>query len=341
MSDRIVTISLGEDYIRIAEGILSGEQLEITALGESESPYPIFDITTDRVIDGESKEITKLFDSLKLKTKNVNVVIPDSVTYSQILEMPKLKEKELLSAIKYQADQFIPMPLEDTALDLEILREDLITKKLLVLIVATPQILVNKIESLIELSGLIPDSIENELSASISFLSTFYRPVNDNEGTLFINFGPFSTSLYFFHHAQKMIVESHTFKLGFNLFSKEIQSNLNYDDKKTREVLKTVGFGQGEASLDQVLKPVLGELLKEIGKFATSIKEKYKITGFSQLFLHNIADEILYLDKKLEASLTIATHLFDPGVHLKQSPLTQSFAPRLSSFVATLGGCIR
>lgn len=342
MTDRVVTVSVGENYIRIAEAGLNKERLEVVAMGQVLSPFPFYDVMTDKVIDDQSKVIVKLFDSLKIKTKNVNVIIPDSVSFSQILEMPKLKEKELLSAIRYQADQFIPMPLEETALDLEILKEDKVNKKLSVLIVATPQILVQKIEKLIELSGLLPDSIENELSSTGIFLNQFYKPVDSTSGTIFVNFGPTSTSLYFFHHGMKLLIDSHNFKIGFNLFVKDVKSNLSMEEAKIVEALKTIGFGQGASvNLDQILKPLTSEILREIEKFGMSMKEKYKINSISQILMFNVAGNVLYFDKKIEAYMSIPTKVFDISPFIIKSPITSPNATQFPAFIPTLGGSIR
>src|SRR3989338_1652765 len=103
---------------------------------------------------------------IRVEKKRLNIVIPDGFTYSQIIKMPRLKEKELLSAIRYQADQFIPMPIDETSLDLEILYEDKVSNNSLVLIIAAPQKLIDRVQNLSEQEGLYPEAIENELSAT-------------------------------------------------------------------------------------------------------------------------------------------------------------------------------
>src|SRR3989339_1843428 len=151
----------------------------------------------EKNLDIQAQRIKKLVDSLKITKKNVNVVVPGSLTYSQILVMPQLNEKELVSAIKYQADQFIPMPIEETNIDLEIIDEYKAEGKLLILIVAAPKKLIEKIQTTVELSGLVPESIENELSASSRLISQFNKKffLPDQEGVMVANFGLNSTTL--------------------------------------------------------------------------------------------------------------------------------------------------
>ena len=200
MIDDLVSLNLQENVLRIAKAKNADGKLEIEVLAYQPDIQSFFESDTKKVFDDVANQLKKMIDNLKLRQKKANIVIPDGVTYSQIIYMPRLKEKELLSAIKYQADQFIPMPIEDTSLDLEILYEDKTSNKLLVLIVAAPQNLIKRVQGLAQKVGFYPESVENELSATARFLTNFYLPPSSAGGTIFINLGYSNTSFYFFDH---------------------------------------------------------------------------------------------------------------------------------------------
>src|SRR3989344_3128798 len=166
MADDLISLNLAENIVRIAKAKNADGKIQIDLLSQQTDTPSFFDSDTKKVSDEVINLLKKTVNTLKLNKKRVNVVIPDGFTYSQLIYMPRLKEKELLSAIKYQADQFIPMPIEDTSLDLEIIHEDKNNNKLLVLIVAAPQNLIEKVQNLAAHTDLFPDSIENELSAT-------------------------------------------------------------------------------------------------------------------------------------------------------------------------------
>ncbi|MBI3620195.1 pilus assembly protein PilM [Candidatus Roizmanbacteria bacterium] len=341
MSDTAVTIYLGENEIQVVEAKQEGKQIEILGLGFDDSGLPIYDVSGEKAVQDETKIIEKVYDSLKTKIKNVNVVIPDAYSFSQIVEMPKLKEKELLSAIKYQADQFIPMPLEETALDLEIIQEDPVTKKILVLIVACPQALVAKVESLVEMSGLVPDSIENELSACSRLIASFYKPGNQEGGTVFINLGFSFSSFYFYHHRLKLVVDTHTFKVGQSLFLKEVQANTNFDFKKSVDALRTVGLSKDASyNFEQIILPATNEFMKELEKYLLSLKEKYKVT-VNQLFLFNKAIDLKYLDQRLGAHFSLPAGYYNLLPELKNSPLVAAYAAVMPRFITPIGASLR
>jgi len=139
MADLFFCLDIGENLIKVVDAKSAPNRLEVQSMGFAEGELNFFSSDVEKTNESQTSKIEKLISSLKISKKNVAIVIPDSVTYSQILEMPKLNEKELISAIKYQADQFIPMPIDETNIDLEILSENEKESKLLVLMVAAPK----------------------------------------------------------------------------------------------------------------------------------------------------------------------------------------------------------
>lgn len=341
MDEKSFCIEIGENLIRVVDVKLDNQQIEISSLGYQIDTPRFFSGESDRIIDDEVKTIEKLVSRLNIKKKNVNIVVPDAYTYSQVLSMPALKEKELLAAIKYQADQFIPLPLEETAIDLDIIYEDKVNKKILILIVAAPYKLIDKVEKTVETAGFIPESIENEASAVSRFLANFYKNSSKkaNDGTLFLNFGDISSSLYFFNPAYNLVTNVHNFKIGWNLFLKEVQVNFNFDLNKSRDILTHIGLGQ-EASynFEEILKPVLTELFNEINKFILSIKGKQNDININQIVLFNLANKVHFLEKKVQDNLGINTSFFDLSSLVKKNQITDPYKNELSSFVTAIAG---
>jgi len=334
-------IEISENLVRVVDAKLDNQQIEINALGYQIDTPRFFSSESDRIIDDEVKIIEKLVSRLNIKKKNVNIVVPDSNTYSQVLSMPTLKEKELLAAIKYQADQFIPLPLEETAIDLDIIYEDKTNKKILILIVAAPYKLINKVEKTIETAGYIPESIENEASAISRFLANHYKNPSKktSDGTLFLNFGDISSSLYFFNPAYNLVTDVHNFKIGWNLFLKEVQVNFNFDLNKSRDILTHIGLSQeGSYNFEEVLKPVLTELISEISKFISSIKAKQNDINITQIVLFNLANKVHFLEKKVQDNLGINASVFDLFALVKKNQIIEPYKKELSSFVTAISG---
>lgn len=341
MANDYFSVELGDSYIRVADGEVKDQKINLTSLGFIDIPLTFFTVQNQKTIDEAAAALEKLIISLKIQKKLTNIIIPDTYTYSQILPMPHLKEKELLSAIKYQADQFIPLPLEEATLDLDIIYEDKEKKSLLILIVVAAQNLVDLVGRIVERVGLIPQNIENEVSAVSRLINTVYKEQPFKQPTIFINLGYYSTGLYYYDPLLKLISHIHNFKIGLDLFSREAQVNFNLDKQKVTEALKSIGLAQnGSLNLSEVLAPAFNEFSGEVEKFIISIKDKEKISSINQLFVFNLADKINYFDKALEKRLGISSLKLDLSPFLNNVAAAGVYKQSSSSFISVIGGNI-
>ncbi len=337
MADNYFCLDIGEKYTEVADIRKQVDILEVLSIGKIETIEAFFTNEIEKTLNDQANAINRLVSSLKISKKNVNVVIPDSLTYNQILTMPYLNEKELISAIKYQADQFIPMPIEETNIDLEIIEEYKVEKKILILIVAAPKKLIEKIQTTVELAGLIPESVETELSANSRFLIEFDKKIiaPGKQNILLVNFGVNSTNLSYFDQVKPTLKESHNISLGYQLFLKEIRVNTDTDEKKASEILKTYTAGHPSSyPVETIIAPLLKEFVSEIKRFISAKKPS------SLLFIGNIA-YFPGLISLIQKELAIPSVLLNPYSFIKKSPLVDGLSQELPFFISTFGGNLR
>lgn len=253
--------------------------------------------------------------------------------------MPRLKEKELLAAIHYQADEFIPMPIEETSLDLEILREDAKTKKSLILIVASPKLIVNQLEKTITKANLVPVSLENELSAVGRLFSDILKPPGDAK--LVINFGLNNTSVYVIEGSTSLLIMSRSFNIGINLLIKDISINLNWDDKKSAEALRTIGLADNASfNLNEIINPLLKELFNELEKIQILTHDRYGMK-IDTIYLFNFSNHVAFLKEKLQEHFSINTQFLSLNGKLVNNHASKTFEKDISSFIATIAANLR
>ncbi|KKP86830.1 MAG: Type IV pilus biogenesis protein PilM [Candidatus Roizmanbacteria bacterium GW2011_GWA2_35_8] len=337
MADNNFCVDIGEKFTKVSDATKIGDTLQVDALGKIDTDASFYISDLEKSAEKQAAEFKKLVDSLKITKKNVNVVVPGSLTYSQILVMPQLNEKELVSAIKYQADQFIPMPIEETNIDLEVIEELKTEKKLLILIVAAPKKLIEKIQTTIEYAGLIPESIENELSASSRLISQFNKKffLPDQGGVIVANLGLNSTTLAYFDPITFNIKESHNFAVGYHLFLKEIAVNADADEKKSIEILQ--GFDNKNNSaypVEKITGPLIREFTAEVKRFVAG-KKISVIYIFNQIFLFTA------LSNFVTQAVGVSTQVLDPYKFIIKTPITDSAKNELSLYAASFGGNLR
>lgn len=347
MSEIAFAVDLGEQYLRIADVEKRNDSLDIKALGINRNSTNFYLSEADKDLKETASRLQKLIGDAKISKKNANIVVPDSQSYSRIVEMPTLTEKELLSAIKYQADQFIPMPIDKVSLDVEIISEDKKSKKALVLIIAASNSIIEKVVKVAELAGFIPSSIENETSANLRIISYLFSQKKetaaspDNSASLFINFGHSSTSLYLFSNKLNLPVQIHNFSLGFAIFTKDINANYNVSEADAKKLLEQVGFTGSSPSynLEDILSSPYQEFVSQMEKFIVSVKPKSNL-NIGQLYFFGEGYKVAGLDKKIESSLGLETKIFDIYPQLTKNSTVNFFKHDLPLLIPAIGAAI-
>jgi type IV pilus assembly protein PilM len=342
MADTAIGIDVGEKYTRVVDASLKGGKVEVSALSEEQTVANFYSDDTEKSIELESELILKITKDLKIGKRNARVIIPDATSFHQVMEFSKLNQKELLSAVRYQADQFIPLPIDEVLFDIEIIRENPVTRKNTVLVVASPKKIVDRVEKAIELSGLIPESLETELSAISRFFSDVYQYNDPNPGSyLVINFGFTTTSLYLFAMPGGIITELRTVKTGYDLFIKELKFNLEFQDAKAIEVLSTIGFDVNATyDLATYAGPLIRDILNEMTKFVILAQDKHALP-VKKIFLCNHESKLHSFDKKITELIHVPTESLLLRDLIVNNPISQTYANTMSSFTAAISANFR
>ncbi|MEK7634170.1 MAG: pilus assembly protein PilM [Patescibacteria group bacterium] len=342
MSDNFFSLDIDEKFTKLVDAKKAGDILEVTALGKTETPDFFYSSNLEKVVEAEIIQIKKLIETLNVTKKNVNLIIPDTLTYSQIVSMPLLNEKELISAIKYQADQFIPMPIEETNIDIEVLDEDQREKKVLLLIVAAPKKVIERIKTTVELAGLNPESVENEICGNGRFLATFNKniisqyKIGVDKGVVVVNFDINSTSLAYFSPEQSILKESHHLSIGYQLFLKETQVNTDTDIKKAEEILKIYDKkNPSPYPVEKIVQPLVKEFVNDLKIFVS------KNNPGAVLFTNKIYLFPSLITTLSEELTTFPISILNPYSLIKKSQLIETYKNELPIFVPALGGCLR
>ncbi len=128
-------------------------------------PTPAKGMLSESPLDEEemAQAIQKGALSASIDSKYLNVALPENQVYTKVLEMPVLSDRELRSAIYWEAEQYIPVPLSNITLTWNVLDRPLkpqASDKMLVLMVGAPTSLVNKYQKIISTAGFAISSME-------------------------------------------------------------------------------------------------------------------------------------------------------------------------------------
>jgi len=227
--------------------------------------------------EGEIKNEEKLAEIIKvalrkvkgekLKTKYVVASLPEEKAYLEVIQLPRLSEEDLKSAVIYEAENYIPLPLEDIYLDYQIV-PPLNLDHFDVLIAALPRTTIDPYLSSLKLAGLQPIVFEIE---SLSIIRALIKNGFSPSPILLIDLGATKTSLTIF--AGNSLRFTAFIPISSQLFTKLISQNLKVDFKEAEELKIKYGLEEktgGEkkkSKIFEALIPALVDLTQQIKKY--------------------------------------------------------------------------
>lgn len=142
------------------------------------------------------RESIKKVKGEKLKTNYVVASLPEEKAFLQVIQMPKIPEEDLKSAVIYEAENYIPTPLEEVYLDYQIIPPvyDHLDH-LDILIAALPKKTVDPYLSALKLAGFVPKVLEIE---SLAIARALIKGGATTQPILLIDLGATRTSFIIF-----------------------------------------------------------------------------------------------------------------------------------------------
>jgi type IV pilus assembly protein PilM len=218
--------------------------------------------------------INKLVIDAKITTNNVNIALPENHAYTKVVEMPMLSDKELSSAIYWEAEQYIPVPLDTVTIAWSKLQplKTVTEERMQVLLVAAPKDLIKRYQSILDLAGLSIVSVETEILSVIRSVI----PINNAPTSLIANIGAMSTTLGIVQNG--IIVFNYSVPLGGVALTRAIASDFGLQIDQAEEYKKVYGLSDKNfgGKVRQAIEPILTALLTEVKKALTFYTDKYK-----------------------------------------------------------------
>jgi len=210
-----------------------------------------------------SEIIKKLHQEIKIKTKNVVTALPQDQVFTRVITTPPLSEEELESALKWEAEQYVPFPIEEVSLTYEVLgkiKEDK-EEKMEVLLAAAHNNLIEKTLKVLKIAGLNPVSLEMEIMA----VSRSLVPP-DSPSVLVIDLGAKATDLAVVENNKLVLVYS--IPTAGEALTRALSMELELDPSQAEAYKKAYGLDveKLEGRVSNAIKPILEIIIKEIEK---------------------------------------------------------------------------
>lgn len=322
VSETNIGLDLGSSSLKVVELLKEDKKYRLINLGLIASPPG--GLLSESKVEQEavSQAIKQLFREAKITSDEVNVALPESQVFTFVIETPALSERELASSIQWEAEQYIPIPLDEVVLDWKILVQgQKKTDKNQVLLVAAPKRVTEKYQKVLELAGLTPITLETELiSASRSLLAS----VPQLTTIMVVNIGSGTTDFSILNSG--IVLFTRSIGTGGIAFTRAIKQTLSLEEGQAEEYKKTYGLEEDklEGKVAAALKPLMSSIISEMKKGMGFFSEKVPSGKIDVVLLSGgsclLPGLIPYLARELNVETQIGNPLTNVEVDKKVIP---------------------
>lgn len=265
-------LDIGTTAVRVVELQKSGDAWSLGRYGSA--PVDIKIAASDSMDDQRrlGEVITNLVTQTGITTHNVVVGMPSNKTFATVVDVPDLPPQELAATIKYQAEQFIPMAIEEVKVDWAVLGKSLRDpSKIEVLLASVSNKFSEARLDLVESLGLNVVALEPDSLALVRALV----PAASRDAHMIIDFGDFTTDIVLVLAGAPRLIRS--IPVGMQTLVKIAQQNLTIDANQATQFIMKFGLypDRLEGQILKALDATLEQFVAEITKSAKFFQSRY------------------------------------------------------------------
>ncbi len=256
-------MDISDSAIKAVKVKKSGKDLFLSSFAEVE-------LTPGTVTKGKIEDkntlasaITALERRGKFGTKYVSISLPEEKSFLKIIRMPRMDRKDLESAVVYESENHLPLPIKDVYLDFQVLPSSENKDTLDILIAALPCEVADLCVAAVEKAGLFPVSLETE---SLSIARSLMDERKMNDPVLIVDIGQKKTSFIIF--SEKSIRFAGSIQTSSTSFTEEISRIKNIElDAAEKFKLKNGIYEEGRNDLIKGIDMIIDDLAEVIERY--------------------------------------------------------------------------
>ncbi|MHB1324260.1 MAG: type IV pilus assembly protein PilM [Coriobacteriia bacterium] len=357
-SQTSIGVDIGVEHVRVAQIKVSGSGSVLTAYGQ-------VDVPMGAVVDGEivdsaavSAAIKELWRRCGVRGKEVCTGVSNQRVIVRLIDLPFMERGELQSAIQYQAQDYIPMAVEDSILDFQIIGDYMTPSDehmMEVLLVAAHRDMIGNTVAAVEGAGLKLSQVDVSSFAIVRALmgdGSSVLPEDDGQATAVVHISAGITNIAVVERGVPRF--NRISSLAGSTFTQAIANVLNVSFEEAEQMKILVGLpdvetGEAEESPGisaEQAQVVHQSLEREVNKFIAEIRRSldYYLTQTSQvksiqrILLTGSGAQLRNLSAYLEKGLQAQVLLGDPLQRIEASgPAQQALGADRMGAVTAIG----
>lgn len=343
-----VGIDIGTNSVRIVEMKKRSSGPEI--MEYIIAPLPVGAVANGNLlnVDAVSLAIQEALRKSKISIRNAVLSIDSQNVVIRHVNFPKMKEEELAEVLKWELEQYVPMPVADAVLDFVVIHEeekDGVTMMDVMLVVAPKKVIQGYIEA-VKRAGFIPLAVDIEPLSQYRVAAIKGGDGGNEEliknlvagAVVFMDMGAGSTKVTIFRHGK--LILTRIVNIGGYDITKAVASRLRITLDQAEQVKREYGLSaidqisaindevavskDGELEEEEIpnsgyaleiaeeTKPKIDEIINEVQRSIDYYKMQHRHEFLTRIVLTGGGSLLKGLPQYLEAQLGIKCSPFNP-----------------------------
>ncbi|HVM76732.1 MAG TPA: type IV pilus assembly protein PilM [Candidatus Paceibacterota bacterium] len=342
LSSSRLAVDIGTTSIKMVEMGKGEKGPEVTNYGILESSGYLaranqaLQTSNLKIFESDMVQLLKtLVNEMQPGTTQASASLPLFSVFTTIIDFPRMDEKEIQKALVYQARQYVPLPIEQVALDWLMLKQYQDDKGFdhqKILLISVPREQITRYQRMFSAAGLNLGTLE------IETLSLSRLLAGDPTPTLMLDIGSRSSNIIFLEGGSLQWNVQTDFA-SFSL-TQALASSLQINPMRAEELKKEKGItGTGpNYELSTIMLPFLDAIMNEVKKAQFLYHEQLPLARPAErMVLSGGGANLLGIEKYLEREFGIPVVKSDAFSKLIYPETIAPFVPELG---ATMGVAI-
>ncbi len=309
----LLGVDISSTSVKLLELSRSGNRYKVEAYAVE--PLPSNAVVEKNIIelDGVGQALARVIAKAKVSTKSVAVAVAGSAVITKLIEMDAgLSDDELETQLTLEADQYIPYPLEEVAIDFEVQGPSARNaERVDVLLAACRKENVEVREAALGLAGLTAKVVDVEayaLERTYSLLKAQLGDQADDLTVALVDIGATMTTLSVLHNGRTLYTREQLF--GGRQLTEEIQRRYGLSVEEAGLAKRRGGLPEDYSR--EVLQPFMDAVVQQVSRSLQFFFAAGQYNQVDTIMLAGGTASIPGLDRLVEQKIGTPTLVANP-----------------------------
>jgi type IV pilus assembly protein PilM len=285
--------------------------------------YAVVDLPEDGVVvDGNIADaetaaecIKEAIGQLSSKGFPIHSALSGQNVIVRFIHMPMMNEDDLAETIKFEAEQYVPYPIEDVALDFASLSQvesDVGAGQLLILLVVAQKEQIGTFMGCLRQANVVPEVLDVDTFAVINALNKSIHGENGENVVSVIDIGAATSNISILKDGVLQFTRS--IPIAGNNITSVIQNvlKLDFEQAENVKIQEGIALDDEENEVSEVVRTIVEELVGEIRRSFDYYKAQHRESQIDKLIITGGTSKLKNIDVFMANELGYEVEIGDP-----------------------------